>query len=92
MDILDPAGGTSALSCQLAPRPPALGGLVIGILDNSKPNARVLLEAVADGLRGRFNASTVRAWSKPGASSGAAPAVLDEIAQACGVVLTASAD
>ena len=92
MDILDPAGGTSASSRQLAPRPAALGGLVIGILDNSKPNARVLLEAVAEGLKGRFNASAIRVWHKPGASAGAAPAVLDEIAQACGVVLTASAD
>ena len=92
MDILDPAGGTSTSARRLAPRPAALGGLVIGILDNSKPNARVLLEAVADGLKGRFGASAVRAWCKPGASSAAAPAVLDEIAQVCGVVLTASAD
>ncbi len=92
MDILDPAGGTSAAQRQLAPRPGALGGLVIGILDNSKPNAAVLLEAVAALLRERFGARGVRVWQKPGASTAAVPAVLDEIAGACRVTLTASAD
>ena len=92
MDILDPAGGTSTASRQLAARPGALGGLVIGILDNSKPNAAVLLEAMAAALRERFGAGRVRAWQKPGASTGAAPAVLDEIAATCRVALTASAD
>lgn len=92
MDILDPAGSASAASRRLAPRPAALGGLVIGILDNSKPNARVLLEAVAGLLCERFGARVVRDWCKPGASSAAAPALLDEIARTCRVTLTASAD
>jgi hypothetical protein len=92
MDILDPAGDALAAPRQLAPRPGALGGLVVGILDNSKPNAAVLLSAVAGLLRERFGAAAVRAWQKPGASTGAAPAVLDEIAGACRVTLTASAD
>jgi hypothetical protein len=92
MDILDPAGGTSTASRQLAARPGALGGLVIGILDNSKPNAAVLLEALAAALRERVGAGRVRAWQKPGASTGAAPGVLDEIAATCRVALTASAD
>lgn len=92
MDILEPTGGTSAATRQLAPRPGAITGLVIGVLDNSKPNAGVLLSAVAGLLRERFGAGGIRAWQKPGASTGAAPAVLDEIAGACRVTLTASAD
>ncbi len=92
MEILDPVGSTSAASRTLAPRPASLAGIVIGVLDNSKPNARVLLEGVARGLAQKLGARDVKMWRKPGASIGATPAVLDEIASQCGAVLTASAD
>jgi len=92
MEILDPVGSTSATSRTLAPRPATLAGAVIGVLDNSKPNARVLLEGVARALAQRVGARDVKIWGKPGASIGATTAVLDEIAAQCGAVLTASAD
>jgi len=92
MDILDPVGSTSAASRTLGPRPRSLEGAVIGVLDNSKPNARVLLEGVARALARKMGARDVRVWRKPGASIGATAAVLDEIAAQCGAVLTASAD
>ena len=47
MDVLDPAGDTAIDAKVLARRPAALTGATIGILDNSKPNARFLLERVA---------------------------------------------
>ena len=92
MEILDPVGSTAAASRTLAPRPATLAGAVIGVLDNSKPNARVLLEGVARALAQQVGARDVRIWGKPGASIGATTAVLDEIAAQCGAVLTASAD
>ncbi|HEX6081811.1 MAG TPA: hypothetical protein VF197_19425 [Methylomirabilota bacterium] len=92
MEILDPVGSSTAPSRTLAPRPASLQGAVIGILDNSKPNARVLLEGVAGALAAKLGAAGVRTWRKPGASVGATRAVLDEMAAACGAVLTASAD
>ena len=92
MEILDPVGSTSATSRTMAPRPATLAGAVIGVLDNSKPNARVLLEGVARALAQKVGARDVRIWGKPGASIGATTAVLDEIAAQCGAVLTASAD
>jgi len=92
MEILDPVGSTSATSRTMAPRPATLAGAVIGVLDNSKPNARVLLEGVARALARKVGARDVRIWGKPGASIGATTAVLDEIAAQCGAVLTASAD
>ena len=92
MEILDPVGSTSAVSRTLAPRPARLTGVVIGVLDNSKPNARVLLEGVARALAQKVGARDVKVWRKPGASIGATVAVLDEIAAQCGAVLTASAD
>ena len=92
MDVLEPAGSTAIDAKALARRPAALSGAVVGVLDNSKPNARVLLERVAAGLRERFGAREVRIWRKPTSSSGATRAVLDEIAATCTVALTASAD
>ena len=92
MEILDPVGSSSAVSRTLAPRPAGLTDAVIGVLDNSKPNARVLLEGVARALAQKVGARDVKVWRKPGASIGATVAVLDEIAAQCGAVLTASAD
>ena len=91
-DVLDPAGDTAIDAKVLARRPAGLSGATIGILDNSKPNARALLERVAQGLRERFGAAEVRTWRKPTSSSGAIPSLLDEIAATCTVALTASAD
>ena len=92
MEILDPVGSTTVAARSLAPRPVSLQGAVIGILDNSKPNAGVLLDGVARALVERLGAREVSGWRKPGASIGATKAVLDEMAARCGVALTASAD
>ena len=92
MEMLDPVGSTTATSRTLAPRPGSLQGALIGVLDNSKPNARVLLDGVARALAEKVGARDVRVWRKPGASIGATAAVLDEMAAQCGAALTASAD
>ncbi|HEV8584935.1 MAG TPA: hypothetical protein VGT02_08185 [Methylomirabilota bacterium] len=75
---------------RLAPRKASLAGLTIGVLDNSKPNAGVLLHRVAELLAARTGAAGVRGFSKP---SAARPAeILDDIAKSAHVVLTGSAD
>ena len=92
MRIIDPIGSSAALAGTLAARPRTLEGVTIALLDNSKPNAGVLLERVGALLAARGGARAVRAWTKPGASTGATPAVIEEIAAAARVALTASAD
>ena len=92
MHIVDPASTSAAAAKTLAPRPASLQGVTIALLDNSKPNASVLLERVGELLAARAGARAGRAWGKPGASIGASVAVLEEIAAAARVALTASAD
>jgi hypothetical protein len=92
MLIVDPIGTSAARALTLAGRPRSLEGATIALLDNSKPNAGVLLERVGALLAARVGARAVRTWGKPGASTGAAPAVLEEIAATARVALTASAD
>jgi len=88
--MLSPLGSALDNVRSLSRRRPSLQGLRIGVLDNSKPNADVLLGRVADLLAAEAPGASIRRWTKPGSSR---PAVmLDEIAAACDVVLTGSAD
>jgi len=88
--VLSPLGTTPDTVRSLAKRPPSLGGLRIGVLDNSKPNADVRLDRVAEALAARAGGATIRRWTKPGSSRPAE--MIDEIAAAADVVLTGSAD
>jgi len=90
MRVLSPVGATAATIKPLARRRPSLAGLRIGVLDNSKPNADVLLGRVAQRLAERAPGASIRRWQKPGASHPAA--MLDEIAAGADVLLTGSAD
>jgi hypothetical protein len=90
MNVLSPLGATSDTVKPLARRRPSLAGLRIGVLDNSKPNADVLLARVAERLAERVSGATLARWQKPGASHPAR--MIDEIAGAADVVLTGSAD
>ena len=92
MHIVDPASSSAVAARTLARRPRSLEGVTIALLDNSKPNAGVLLERVGALLAARGHARAVRTWSKPGSSTGASPAVIEEIAAAARVALTSSAD
>jgi hypothetical protein len=90
MRVLSPLGVTPDTVKPLSKRHPSLAGLRIGVLDNSKPNADVLLGRVAERLAARAGDATIRRWTKPGASRPAA--MLDEIAASVDVLLTGTAD
>jgi hypothetical protein len=90
MKVLTATGVADTEVQRLAPRLSSLAGRRIGVLDNSKPNADVLLGRVAERLVGRAGAAVIRLWRKPGASLPAAD--LDEVATGADAVLTGSAD
>ncbi|HEU5324170.1 MAG TPA: hypothetical protein VFX28_25440 [Methylomirabilota bacterium] len=90
MQVLSPVVAGAVAARALARRRSSLRGARIAVLDNSKPNADVLLGRVAELLVARAGAASVRTWRKPGSSRAAT--VLDEIAGAADVVLTGSAD
>jgi hypothetical protein len=90
VDVVSPTGLAPREVKTLAPRPPSLAGRRIGVLDNSKPNAGVLLGRLAERLAAATGARVVGPWRKPGSACAADD--LDEIAAAADVVLTGSAD
>jgi hypothetical protein len=90
MNMLDPRGVAWEDVKPAARRPAGLRGLRIGVLDNSKPNADVLLGRVAELLAERVGGASIRRFTKPGSSRPAANH--GEIAAAVDVALTGSAD
>jgi hypothetical protein len=90
MRVLSPLGATPDAVKPLARRRADLAGLRIGVLDNSKPNADVLLGRVAEALAARAGGATIRRWTKPGSSRPAT--MLDEIVAAVDVLVTGTAD
>jgi hypothetical protein len=88
--VLSPLGTAHVVVKAAAPRRPSLAGCRIGILDNSKPNADVLLGRVAELVAARAPGASIHRWVKPGAARPAES--IEEIAAAVDVVLTGSAD
>ncbi len=70
MRIVDPIGSSTASARALAARPRSLEGVTIALLDNSKPNARVLLDRVGALLVISFMLVFMRASFDGGAAEG----------------------
>ncbi len=71
---------------------PDLRGGVLGLLDNSKPNADVIVTRLGERLREHFGLRDVLLREKPRPGSPAPEPVLRTLAEQCGAVIFASAD
>lgn len=90
MRIYAPEGSVGSQPAALAPPADVLAGKRIGILDNSKPNAGLLLGRMADRLSARTGA-TVEVVERKNGALPAPDDLLARLAEA-DVVLTGSAD
>ena len=75
-----------------APRLPSLAGTRVGLIDDSKRNADVLLEELAETLRTRYEIAGIKWHRKPSASRPADPSAIEELAQECDSVVIAIGD
>lgn len=91
MKVYTPAGQTGPEPVGLAPSPAVLAGKRIGILDNTKPNAGVLLGRMAERLAERTGA-TVSLIETKNAALAAPDDVLERLSKEVELVLTGSAD
>ncbi len=89
--LVDPTQQPTGLSVTLAARPPALRGLRLGLVENTKANAAALLEEVEAFVRDALEPSAVRRYSVP-ATLPASDEVLDRIAAECDLVIQAVGD
>lgn len=63
--LLDPTGDSDrSTNTTLSARPQALRGLVVGLLDNTKPNGAVILRAVGRELQEKYGVREIRMFQK----------------------------
>lgn len=90
--VFDPRGIVEAEPLTLAPRVAALGGLRLGVLDNTKWNAGRLLRKTAERLQQDGAFAAVNFYRKESFSKNADPALVAAIAAENDIVLTAIGD
>ena len=90
--VFDPRGRVDAERIMPAARVAALGGLRLGILDNTKWNASRLLRKTADRLGDDHSFASVNYYRKESFSKNADPALLAQIVAENDIVLTAIGD
>ena len=90
-----PDGDIGAPPAQLASSPAVLANLRIGVLDNAKPNARLLMVRAAEQVAARTGARLGLVTDKgPGGNAATActPPVFERLTKEVDLVLTGSAD
>ena len=87
--IIDPSAGGSGTKILLALRPMDLRGKVVGFIDNTKEQADVIAEAMAQGLREKYGVARVIIRRKPYFSKPAPVELLNELANEVDVAAAA---
>ena len=89
--LVSPEGRVHVPRTPLAPARPDLAGTRIAVLDNGKPNARLLLTTIAERVAARTAAEVAFVVGKGTAATPAEPEILRQLA-AADLVVTGSAD
>ncbi len=94
MIVLSPEGKAQSSAAKVAglPQFTDLRGKVIGLLDNSKPNADKLAERFAELLIEKYGVANVITRRKLTAQQGAPKEYLDELAAQADIVLSGLGD
>jgi len=90
--LVDPTTQPLASSFSLAPRLLDLRGKRIGLIDDSKTNAKELLEELAALLEDRYETTVAMYHRKPSASKPADPKAVDRMADECDAAIVAVGD
>ncbi|HET7159387.1 MAG TPA: hypothetical protein VFI62_10340 [Burkholderiales bacterium] len=89
LPFIDPTRGGSKTRLTRAPRPMDLAGKVVGMIDNTKEQADVILAAVGEGLRQRYGVADVIIRRKEFFSKPAKPELIDDMARKVQVAIAA---
>jgi hypothetical protein len=92
--LLDPTGaGDLGTNTSLAqPRPQSLAGLTVGLLENTKPNATVLLDAVGRELKDKYGVREVRMFRKGYFGTPVEESVVQQMLHNCDFAVAAIGD
>ena len=90
--LIDPTTLPIVPDFQGAPRLDDLSNKRVGVIDDSKVNAKEYLEQLTDLLNERFGIASIKYHAKPSASKPADPAVVAEMAEECDYVIVGVGD
>ena len=90
--VVDPTTEPTVAEFAGAPRLRDLRNRRVGVIDDSKVNARELMEEVTGLLGERFGVAGLKYHRKPSASKPAAPEVIRELAEGCDYVIVGVGD
>ncbi len=80
LGFIDPSVGGGKEAILLAPRPTDLSGKVVGLLDNTKEQAGIILQTVGEALCERYGVETLIVRRKEHYSKPAAAETIEEMA------------
>ncbi len=89
LGFIDPTAGGDKAKIAPAPRPMDLAGKVVGLLDNTKEQADVIMQTIADALRERHGVARVLIRRKEHYSKPASVELIDEMAREVHVAVAA---
>jgi hypothetical protein len=90
--LYDPTAPLGEAAAQASTRKTGLSGIVVGFIDNAKPNFDVLVEDLADLFVSRHGAAGAIKLQKRSPAVAAPDQYYEQLAQQCGVVITGSGD
>ena len=91
--LLDPTGGhDGSADTRMAPRLASLSGLRVGLLGNAKPNASVVLAAVATELRRDFGVRSSTTYTKSYFGTPVEESLIRQILENCDFVVAGIGD
>jgi hypothetical protein len=91
--LLDPTGdGDRGADSRLAPRPRGISGLRVGLLNNTKPNASVLLTEVANELRRGWGVASSASYDKSYFGTPVEQSLIQRILKNCDFVVAGIGD
>jgi hypothetical protein len=86
---IDPTAGGGRAKISPAPRPMDLAGRIVGLLDNTKEQADIILQTIGEALRERHGVAQVVIRRKEHYSKPAAERLIDELAGEVQVAIAA---
>ena len=92
ISVLDPTVEPIPAHGIMAQRPTTLSGKTVGLLSNGKRNSEELLEAVYEVLSDSYEFAGAVIRNKGNASRPCPAPIIEEMADQCDVVITASGD
>ena len=93
ISLVDPTGADLGMtSLNLSPRPVDLKGKRLGLLDNSKANSDIILNAIAEVLNQQYEFADIFYVQKHSACLPPVPEILADLHRNCDVVIAGVGD